>query len=120
MKELISSLNNILDILEEERIALINNDGEKIIEIVEDKNEFLKILEEYRGKNFSENIEIVQLIEKINSKQETNLLLTNQAINYNNLFLESMKSAVEVKASGYSSDGKIAKGKNINIIDQSL
>lgn len=119
MKGLIKLLESMVIILDEEREILINNDGDKLVDVVKKKNNFIKELEEYKGIDLSENKEVVSLIEEINSLQETNLVLTNQAINYNNLFLDALNDMTDDRTSGYSKDGKIAKSKK-NIIDQSV
>lgn len=120
MDKLVRLLESMIDLLEEEKLALIRNDGEKINEILISKNEFIKNLENYRGKNLSDKEEVVALVNKIDELQETNLMLTNQAINYNNFLLDLVKDMTKDKTGGYSKDGKITESSNKNIVDQSV
>lgn len=120
MDKLVRLLESMVDLLEEEKLALINNDGEKINEILASKNEFIKDLEEYSNENLANEEEIVDLVNKIRELQETNLMLTNQAIRYNNFLLDLVKDMTKDKTGGYSKDGKITESSNKNIVDQSV
>lgn len=119
MEDFIKLLDSMMVILKEEQEALVENDGERIIEIVEQKEKFIKKLEDHKGLNIAENKKILKIIEEINEMQEINLMLTNQALNFNNVFLDALKEATEHGVSSYSADGKISKAKK-NIINQSV
>lgn len=120
MKSLINLLTSMTDLLIEEKEALINNDGDRINDIVSQKNIFIKELEKYGGKNLSKDREVVRMIKEIDQLQETNLMLTNQAMAYNNLFLDALKDITKDRTSGYSKDGKLAETRNKSIVDQSV
>ena len=52
--------------------------------------------------------------------QELNLLLTNQALSYQNALLESISHSVNNIINTYSSNGKYETKNNMSIIDQSV
>ena len=119
-KELNNHLKIIYNLLIKERVALINNDVEKISEIVEQKNEQIEELKKYKGVGIKNFKEVANLIEEINSMQELNLLLTNQALSYQNALLESISHSVNNIINTYSSNGKYETKNNMSIIDQSV
>lgn len=105
-------------LLREEKEALINNDGEKIAELVEAKNNYIEKLSEFKGLEMEKNQEIIVLSKEIDSLQEINLLMTKQALSYQNAILESIAKNVK-RANTYSSKGNY-DSEDINIIDQSV
>ena len=119
-KGLNNHLKIIYNLLIKERVALINNDVEKISEIVEQKNEQIEELKKYKGVGIKNFKEVANLIEEINSMQELNLLLTNQALSYQNALLESISHSVNNIINTYSSNGKYETKNNMSIIDQSV
>lgn len=119
-QELLGLLKSIEDLLEEEKKALLENNGEKVAEIVQQKNKCIDRLSEFKGMNMDKNQKIVSLIEEINTKQELNLLLTQQALDYQNALLESISQNMKNESNTYSSKGNYRKKKSINLIDQSV
>ncbi|MBC8590327.1 flagellar protein FlgN [Wansuia hejianensis] len=119
-QELLGLLKSIEDLLEEEKKALLENNGEKVAEIVQQKNKCIDRLSEFKGMNMDKNQKIVSLIEEINTKQELNLLLTQQALDYQNALLESISQNMKNESNTYSSKGNYQKKKSINLIDQSV
>ena len=119
-KGLNNHLKIIYNLLIKERVALINNDVGKISEIVEQKNEQIEELKKYKGVGIKNFEEVANLIEEINSMQELNLLLTNQALSYQNALLESISHSVNNIINTYSSNGKYETKNNMSIIDQSV
>lgn len=116
--ELANHLKEWIKLLKEEKEALIQNDGEKITELVDIKNNYIEKLGTFKGLDMENNEEIIALSKEIDSLQEINLLMTKQALSYQNAILESI--AKNVKATNtYSPKGNY-DSKDINIIDQSI
>ena len=119
-KGLISLLKTMENLLIKERSALIGNDVEEISKIVNKKNEIIKQMHAYKGMDIKNFKEAMDLIEEINSMQELNLLLTKQALSFQNALLESISKNLNNFSNTYSSKGAYEKMNNINIIDQSV
>lgn len=119
-KALIKHLKTIRDLLEEEKRALVKNEGEVIADIVERKKDQLEVLREFKGLDVESSQEAMELIEEINTLQELNLLLTNQALSYQNAMLRAISNNLNSFSNTYSADGKYEVNKNIRIIDQSV
>jgi hypothetical protein len=118
--ELIGLLKSLIKLLQIEKDALINNDGNKVAEIVEKKNEYIEKLKEFKGIEAANNEKVLSLVEEINSLQETNLLLTKQAIGYQEMLMESIAKNLKNVSNTYTSKGGYEKSSNINFIDQSV
>lgn len=118
VSKLANHLKDLLKLLKEEKEALIHNDGEKIAELVETKNNYIEKLGEFKGLDMEKNEEIIALSKEIDSLQEINLLMTKQALSYQNAILESIAKNVQTKNT-YSSKGNY-DSKDVNIIDQSI
>lgn len=94
-------------------------------EIVEKKNEYVEKLALYReildGSGGSPcPPELMQIVDEINSIQETNLLLTKQSLSYQNILLESISKVIQNTSNTYSAKGSYKKVNNISLIDQEV
>lgn len=118
--ELIAILKGIIKLLYVEKEALLNNDGHAIAEIVEKKNEYLEKLKELKGIDASSDERVMSLIEEINSLQETNLLLTKQALGYQEMLMESIAKNMKNLSNTYSPKGGYNQNNNVSFIDQSV
>lgn len=116
-QSVIELLEQLKDILLVEKQALIDNDGKKISEIVEMKLELSNQLENTKANDLEE--EIKERVIEIKELQETNALLTEQALSYTETFLSSLQNAAQ-KSTTYSNEGKMETEKRIDILDQSL
>lgn len=111
-------LEHLKTLLIEEKDALIHNDHKKIIEIVSQKQKLAEIIENMEILPESkENISI--LVQEIKELQETNTILTEQALQYTQTFLSSVQKATQ-KNTTYSKEGSLKKDSQIDILDQSL
>ena len=119
-KNLINNLKNIISLLKQEKTALINNDVDKVTEIVNKKNEQIEKLGAFKGTDVENFKEAMDLIKEIDYMQELNLLLTKQALSYQNAVLESISQNINNFANTYSSKGTYENTDSINIIDQSV
>lgn len=120
LSSLLEMLETIYDLLEKEKDALINNDVDKISEIVEKKVVQIEKLEEHKGIDTNNNQEVVKLIKEINSLQELNMLMTRQAMSHQNVLLDNISKNIYNLTNTYSSQGKYESTNNVTIIDQSV
>lgn len=120
MKELLKHLKEIIKLLEEEKEALVKNHGDKIQDLVKAKSEIMDKLIEFKGMDIENNETAMNLIEKINDLQETNLLLTKQALAYQNSILEGISKNMNNMSKTYSPKGNYESKSSINLIDQSV
>ena len=117
---LIAVLKKLLGLLEEEKIALINNDGLKVAELVEAKIEIIVDIEQLGIKNALDDNRVISLIEQIDELQETNLLLTKQALKYQEVMMESIAKNLSNTSGTYEQKGSHNKEQSINFVDQSV
>ena len=107
------------DILETEKEALIQNDGKKVEELLSLKEDFIRELEEYDLNEIDrEDAELISLTAEIKDLQETNLLLTEQAMSYNDQFISAFQKEAQ-KSVTYSDKNKKDDGQS-SILNQSL
>jgi hypothetical protein len=118
--DLIKNLKELIKILYDEKEALLNSDGHKVAEIVEGKKQYIEKLASYKGIKIEENSKILNLVEEINSLQEINLLLTKQALSYQEVLLDSIARNVQALTHTYSNKGNYDSSNSINLIDQSV
>lgn len=120
IQELISDLKGLLKTLYEEKEVLLQSDGHRIAEIVEIKNDFIEKLAKYKGIEFEKNQKVIEIIEEINSLQEVNLLLTKQALSYQDVLLESISKNIKNMSNTYSAKGNYDSKNDVSLIDQSV
>lgn len=127
--EALEKLNSVLEI---EREALINDKSEELIKLIEDKKSLFKdisIIEKerislYNGKVASDFVfdgivkkdkvdKLQCLVDEIRRKQETNMALTKQSINYIRVILNTMGGS-EANIT-YSNNGKVEDGSSTSI-----
>lgn len=118
--ELCNHLKKIIKLLNEEREALIQNDGGKIIELIELKNKYIEKLSQFSGLDIIENEKSISLIQEINSLQEVNLLLTKQALSYQEVLLDSISQNVQNNSNTYSAKGNYEGTNEINLINKKV
>lgn len=116
--KIINHLEHLKTLLLEEKDALIHNNSKKITEIVSQKQAVVESIEaiEVLPENKEEISALVQAVQQL---QETNAILTEQAIQYTQTFLSSLQQAAQ-KNTTYSKEGSIKKDSQIDILDQSL
>lgn len=103
-------------LLEQEKISLIKNQAEKLEEIVEKKTKFVPIFEGYEGV-LSQKCK--QLIFTIKEQQQTNLLLTEQAISYQEMLMTAVKQNIQSPAGTYAKQTE-TMSPPVSIIDQEM
>lgn len=117
---LIKELKALIGILQEEKEALLNNKGHEVALLVEKKKEYIERLAEFKGLDIESNQRAMNLISQINQLQETNLLLTKQALSYQDVLIESIAKNINATHSTYSQKGGFNKPSSANLVDQSV
>lgn len=111
--------NQLLIILESEKAALIHSESQKIKKLVSKKEELVKAFDSINIKEIDQaDDEVISLIAEIKDYQETNLLLTKQAMNYTDTFITAFQKEANKKVT-YSKTGKNNTSKS-SILNQSL
>lgn len=119
-KKLVNKLNLLVSLLKEEREALIKSDGDKVAEIVKKKENIIEDLSTFKGLDIREDKTIMELIKEIDSLQEMNLLLTKQALSFQNALLESISKGVKASLNTYSAKGNYESNNKTGLVDQSV
>lgn len=126
LKAHLNKLNELKLLLEKEKSALINLDEEALMGIVHLKSEKVKEIDEIESNRMEtfgedsfqsfvkENKEAVNLIDRIKQVvheiqelQEMNLLLTQQAMDYNSTLMTLVQKALKKSTQTYGYNGKI-------------
>ncbi|MFT9005215.1 MAG: flagella synthesis protein [Liquorilactobacillus hordei] len=110
-------LGSFVRLLKKERTYLIKDDGENLISLLSEKENFVKILEEYHG-DVSEKAR--GMITKIKVQQEENLLLTQQAMSYQNMLMTTIKKNLGNSAGTYSKSAQVKGEIRTNLIDEEV
>lgn len=115
----IDFLKQFIALLEREKEALIHNQGATIQSIVGEKQGFIEWFPTFDFQQESDN-EVEALVYTIRHLQETNLLLTKQALNYQNAVMEALSKSVNKAGKTYSKSGQQTGSTQANILNQSL
>lgn len=119
-KKITGILKELTKVLTLEKEVLIKNDAMTLISIVERKNLLIGQMEAFSGTDFSGNEEIQKMIRAIENLQETNLILTRQALSYQNEILKALAKTNTSKHNTYSANGQLNAQKEVSIVDQSV
>ena len=115
----LETLTNFKNILIEEKEALIKNDSAKVISVIAEKETFMEILPTLDTKGLNKE-DLSRIVEEIKQLQETNLVLTKQALQYQEKMMEAITDSAKKSGSTYSKNGQYSAEKQSSIIDQSL
>lgn len=115
----IDFLKQFIALLEREKEALIHNEGATIQSIVGEKQSFIEWFPTFNFQQEADN-EIEALVYTIRHLQETNLLLTKQALNYQDAVMEALSKSVNKAGKTYSKSGQQTGLTQANILNQSL
>jgi len=113
-------LKELIKVLNDEKQVLIKNDAVSLAALVERKNGLISKIEEFRGEDFSGDDEIRKMAGQIDVLQGTNLLLTKQALSYQEQILKALANNNTSKYNTYSSKGLIKSQKEISFVDKSV
>jgi len=119
-KKLAAVLRELIKVLGDEKQVLIKSDAAALASIVEKKNGLAAKIDEFKGTDFSGDNELKALADQIGLLQETNLLLTRQALSYQEQILKALANNNTSRYSTYSSKGQIYGQKEVSIVDQSV
>lgn len=119
-KKLTGILKELTKVLTLEKEVLIKNDAMTLISLVERKNLLLGQMDAFSGMDFSGHEEIRKMIKAIENLQETNLILTRQALSYQNEILKALAKNNTSKHNTYSANGQLSVQKEVSIVDQSV
>lgn len=124
MTELKKALEDLLTILDKERKALIDNELDNLLELIKCKEkqaEKINAIEE-TIEEISEEDKIVirNLVEQVIQLQETNSLLTEQAMSYHLNLIEGIEQEAKKASNTYSKDGAYEQVSDGAIINKSI
>jgi flagellar biosynthesis/type III secretory pathway chaperone len=119
-KKMAGVLKKLIVVLGEEKQILIQNDASALTAVIEKKNILIDKIEEFKGQSFSGDEEIRKMGSQIKELQETNMLLTKQAISFQNKFLMIIAKYKTPQYSTYSSKGDLCGNRGIKIVDQKV
>lgn len=135
-------LEDLITCLEKEKQALIKEDAQSLLDLIEEKKQLLNLLEKveekrkeiYPGLNLRKmeetgvldeeckkaGEEVRDLMGKVQQLQETNQLLTQQSLEYTNQMLFLLRGNQKPTPSSYGANGKIGNNKNNAMLDRSV
>lgn len=112
-------LQQFIGLLQTEKKALIENNGKKVEEIVKEKQSFLEAFQAVTPEDVSEP-KMKAYVLAIQEKQETNLMLTKQALQFQEDVLKAISQTVTKSGNTYSKKGTYAAAKQPGLINQSI
>ncbi|MFL2104979.1 flagellar motor switch protein [Desemzia sp. FAM 23991] len=118
-KSIFNLLTEFVDLLKSEKEALIHNDAEKVVEIVTQKQTFLEILETLTPASF-DDASLKAPLAEIKQLQETNLMLTKTALQFQETVLKAITKTVKNSGNTYSKKGYYKGNEQATLINQSL
>lgn len=116
-KQLLPILKQLNKILKKEHKALVSNDNIQVEKLVKEKEEIVERLSSISSKP---TVAESKLLQEIKQLQDDNLLLTKQAIAFNNNFLQIVGETVQKTNATYSKKGGLAIQDDIGFINQSI
>lgn len=118
-KTLVELLKDFKALLKDEKKALIENKVDRIQEIIKEKEAYAESFDQMEIQE-SERETAIQLIQDIRELQETNLMLTEQALNYAGTFIDAFQKEAKKSSVTYSKKGQYQQTAGTNLLDQSL
>lgn len=116
-KEFLRELNQFYHLLKKENQALIKDDGETLLTIVEQKESMVPIFEVYE-EPIKEKVQ--ERLLAIRTLQEENLLLTNQALSYQKMFMDTIQQQLKKNNTVYAPNNQPYQATEATIIDQDM
>lgn len=115
----ITFLKEFITLLETEKEALIHNQGEMVQNVVAEKQVFIELFPTFDFQQVSHE-EVAALVGMIRQLQETNLVLTRQALDYHDAVMEALSKSVKKAGKTYSKSGQQTGLPQASILNQSL
>lgn len=116
-KDFLKQLNQFYRLLQKENRALIKDDGPTLVTIVEQKESMLSIFEAYEGPIEGK---IREQLMAIKTLQDENLLLTNQALSYQKMFMDTIQSQLKKQNTVYAPKNQPYQSAESSIINQTI
>ncbi|MDZ7835740.1 MAG: flagellar export chaperone FlgN [Alkalibacterium sp.] len=114
----LAHMEQLKSLLLKEKDVLIANQGAKLIEIIQEKEDIMLRLAAFDEKDV-EMAKLDVLSREIKQLQETNLVLTEQSMQFTDTMLNYIKKAANENKT-YSKKGTYEKSKKSTLLDQSL
>ncbi|WP_423189129.1 flagellar export chaperone FlgN [Alkalibacterium sp. f15] len=114
----LAQMEKLKVLLEKEKNVLISNDGSKLNEIIQEKEDIMLTLAAFDQEDVEMN-KLDVLSREIKQLQETNLILTEQSIQFTETMLNYIKKAANQNKT-YSKKGTYEDSKKSTLLDQSL
>lgn len=118
-QEVFDTLKEFKQVLLAEKEALIKNDSTKVVAVIAEKENFMEVLPTLDMSGLKKE-NLSGIVTEIKNLQETNLLLTQQAVQYQEKMMEAITNSVKTSSTTYSKSGSYSAEKQATIIDQSL
>lgn len=116
-KEFLRELNQFYHLLKKENRALIKDDGETLLSLIEQKESMVSIFEAYNGPIKGK---VKERLLAIRFLQEENLLLTNQAISYQKMFMDTIQQQLKKNHTVYAPNNQPYQTTEATIINQDM
>lgn len=116
--QVLEEMEKLKALLEKEKQVLITNDGTRLIELIQQKEDVMLKLAAFDQKNVEMN-KLDVLSREIKQLQETNLTLTEQSMQFTETMLNYIKKAANTNKT-YSKKGTYDRSKKSALLDQSL
>lgn len=113
-------LNEFIKLLQIEKEVLIKNDAAKLAEIVEQKQNYLVSFESLTIETIQKE-ELTAIFAEIENLQRTNLLLTKQALDFQQTVMDAFSKGMQKGKTTYSKKGIYDNaGDQASVINQSV
>ncbi|MFT9269803.1 MAG: hypothetical protein ABF539_09820 [Liquorilactobacillus nagelii] len=107
-------LRRFCRLLQQENKYLISNQPDKLMPLVEEKQKYVRPFQEYPGQV---TVRMKGLIQQIQALQQENLLLTKQAMGFEEMMLKSIRSNLKTPGTIYSPDKSKKAADSLSLID---
>ncbi|WP_208560886.1 flagellar export chaperone FlgN [Marinilactibacillus kalidii] len=114
----LTKMSDLKTLLLEERAVLIHNDGERLLELVSEKEALMLELASFDENEINID-ELVEAAKEIKELQETNIMLTEQSLSFTEQLISNIQKNV-TKKNTYSKKGTFEKSGQTAFLDQSL
>ncbi|HCM88632.1 MULTISPECIES: hypothetical protein [Vagococcus] len=116
-KQITPTLKQLIRVLKKEKKALLESDGIQIEKIVKQKELIVDSLSSIKGvPNESEK----GLLREVKELQDNNLLLTKQAMAFNDNFIKAVGEIAQKTNATYSNKGNLKNQVDVGFINHSM
>ena len=119
-EELKTCLMDMCFLLDEEKKVLINNEPDKVQGIIYKKEALISKINKFDKKINKSDKDLVEIIDKMRELQETNQLLTQQALSFQNNIIEELSTDSNKFSGPYLSSGEYMQNDRVNFINKKI